>query len=38
MNAEQVKTFLDFFVRNVESECPTTKRVLAAVPNDKKTY
>jgi uncharacterized damage-inducible protein DinB len=38
MNSEQGKMFLDFFVRNLEMECPTTKKVLAAVPNDKKTY
>ncbi len=29
---------MNFFVGNVESEFPTTKKVIAAVPNDKKTY
>jgi uncharacterized damage-inducible protein DinB len=38
MNAEQGKIFLNFFVGNLEMECPTTKKVIAAVPNDRKTY
>lgn len=38
MSPDQGKTFLDFFVGSVEQESQTTRKVIAAVPEDKKDY
>jgi len=38
MNAEQAKGFLTFFLNNLESEYGVTRKVIAAVPQDKCEY
>jgi uncharacterized damage-inducible protein DinB len=38
MNPEQAKMWLQFFVNWIEQESQTTRKVLAAVPDDKKNY
>jgi uncharacterized damage-inducible protein DinB len=38
MNPEQGKMFLNFFVGCIEQEMETTRKVIAAVPDDKKNY
>lgn len=38
MNADQGKAFLNFFLGTIEQEAPTTGKVIAAVPNDRKSY
>jgi uncharacterized damage-inducible protein DinB len=38
MNAEQANGFLQFFLGNMESEFKTTRKVIAAVPQDKSDY
>ena len=38
MNPEQGKMFLNFFVGSIEQETQTTRKVIAAVPDDKKDF
>jgi len=38
MNAEQATFLVEYFARMIESEVPTTARVIAAVPEDRKDY
>ena len=38
MNADQAKGFLQFFLQNLENEFPTTKKVIAAIPQAKSDY
>lgn len=38
MQAEQARFLLDYLIRQVEDEFGTTKKVLAAIPEDKKDY
>lgn len=38
MNAEVGRVFLNFFVQSMEFEFETTKKVIRAVPEDKKSY
>ena len=38
MNAEQAKFLVEYFAKMIESEVPTTAKVIAAVPEDRKDY
>jgi uncharacterized damage-inducible protein DinB len=38
MNGEQAKVFLSFFLGNIENEHPTTRKIIAAVPQEKSDY
>jgi len=38
MTAEQAKFLLNFFLPSVEQEAQTTKKVLAAIPEDRREY
>jgi len=38
MNPEQAKGFLHFFLQNLENEFPTTKKVIAAIPQAQSDY
>lgn len=38
MNADQAKMYLGFFLQTIEMESATTRKVLAAVPEDRKGY
>ena len=38
MNPDQAKAVSDFLVNTLEMESKTTKKVIAAVPNDKGDY
>src|SRR3954468_22225729 len=38
MNADQAKGFLTFFLQNLENEFPTTKKVIAAIPQAQSDY
>ena len=38
MNAEQAKFLVEYFARMIESEVPTTAKVIGAVPEDRKDY
>jgi uncharacterized damage-inducible protein DinB len=38
MTPEQAKTMAEFFISVIEMETPTTKKVVAAVPEKKKDY
>ena len=38
MNAEQAKFLVEYFAKMIETEVPTTAKVIAAVPEDRKDY
>ena len=38
MNAEQAKFLVEYFARMIESEVPTTAKVIGSVPEDRKDY
>jgi uncharacterized damage-inducible protein DinB len=38
MNAEQAKFLTEYFAKMIESEVPTTAKVIGAVPEDRKDY
>jgi uncharacterized damage-inducible protein DinB len=38
MNADQAKGFLNFFLGNIANEAPITRRVIAAIPQEKCEY
>ena len=38
MNADQAKFLVEYFARMIETEVPTTAKVIAAVPEDRKDY
>ncbi len=38
MNADQAKFLVEYFAKMIETEVPTTAKVIAAVPEDRKDY
>jgi len=38
MNADQAKFLVEYFAKMMETEVPTTAKVIAAVPEDRKDY